>query len=173
MRAFRSGQVVVSALFLLVLQLAMPIAVGAQTAAVEIPAGTRVMLTFPATMSSSTLYVGQQVTLQVQGDVTVNGVVVIKSGANAMGEVTTAEKPGIVGAPGSLNISVRTVEAVDGSSVPISGSLSLTGTSKQTTSILVTILCCVLGLLVKGEDARVLQGTTLDSSVSVATKVQA
>src|ERR1700692_2070838 len=66
--------------------------------------GTDVNLVFAQDLSSKTASEGDPVMLTLVDDLTVGNVVVAKAGDKAVGEVTKAEKSGMMGKAGELNI---------------------------------------------------------------------
>ena len=133
---------------------------------VEVPLGTPIELAFESTIHPSTATIGQKVYLLVTRDVEVDDHIVIKEGARAIGEVTQSTIKGNVGKPAVIGITLRNVEAVDGTQIPISGTKVIQGEDKQSNALIITILCCVLGLLMKGGDAEITQGTLIDATVA-------
>ena len=127
--------------------------------------GAVVKCTVSEDISPVTTTVGQRITLRVSEAVKVNGVTVIEAGAPVQAEVTQAQKQGSIGKPAIIGISLRSVTAVDGDVIALSGQKVLEGESKQSTSLVVTILCCVLGLLMKGGPASIPAGTNIDATV--------
>jgi hypothetical protein len=132
---------------------------------VQIPNGRTVDLAFRDTLSPETTTVGETVLLTVVEDVVIDGHTVIAKGALAKGEVVRAEKQGSVGKAAALQVELRSVEAVDGTVVPVHGTKSVVGEEKQGTSLAVTILCCILGLLMKGGQAEIPAGTTVRGTI--------
>lgn len=132
---------------------------------VKVPVGTMVPVITTETISPETHLVGQRVTLSAERDVIVSGKTVIAAGAMVVGEVTVSRKAGAVGAPGEIGIVLRTVTAADGSTIPIEGSKIIQGKSRQAESLVVTILCCVLGLIMKGDPADIATGSSIDARV--------
>jgi hypothetical protein len=116
--------------------------------------------------------VGQSVTMKVANDVKVNGKVVIAAGAPASGEVVSASKAGAVGKEAQITVTAKNATAVDGTFVPLSGTKAVVGASHQTSSIVITILCCILGLLQKGGKAVIPAGSTLRTTVAAPVEVQ-
>lgn len=143
-----------------------------KAAVVSVPPGTRVLLRLEETVSPETKSVGDQVTLSVVSDVVVNGKVVIAAGAPAVGEVTVSSKKGAVGKPAEIGFQVTSVMAVDGKSVPLRATRKAEGKSKMTEAIVVTILCCVLGLLMKGGEASFEKGLTIEAETSFPVSVE-
>jgi hypothetical protein len=143
--------------------LGTPLALAAE--AVKIPSGT-VILVNPATeISPNTSNVGDKVNFTVINDVKINGNTLIKAGAPATGEVTTATKKGNIGAPAKIGISLKLVQAIDGTWIPINGSKMVQGDSKQTESIAVSLLRCVFALFMKGKDASITPSMQIDATV--------
>jgi hypothetical protein len=140
-------------------------------AEINIPVGTIVLLSAGQTIEPGTVTVGQSIQLTVVNDVVVGGDVVIRAGAIATGEVSQAVKEGSIGKPATIALTLRSVEAVDGTTVPLQGMKSVVGENKQTASVVVTILCCILGLLMKGGPAEITQGSTIEATVAIATTV--
>jgi hypothetical protein len=157
------------ALVILVVMLAVPSTAVAR--AVTIPVGTPLVLKFEETLNPATASVGTTVHLSVLTDITIDGRVVFSAGAPATGQVTESEKPGSIGKPAVLGVTLQSAEAIDGTLVPISGMTVVEGENKQTTTLIITILCCVLGLLMKGGDVDIPAGTTMDGTVELATDI--
>lgn len=131
----------------------------------EIPFGTSVVLRVEDAIHPATHVVGQQVVFIVDQDVLVEGDVVIAAGSAAYGEVTHSQKKGSVGKPAIIGVSVSHVLAVDGTAVKLSGTKLVQGENKQTSSLVFTLLCCVLGLLMQGTDAEIIAGSTITAEV--------
>jgi hypothetical protein len=133
-----------------------------------------VQVVFNNDVDPATTAPGQTVMLSVVTPVVIEGVTVIQAGAPVLGEVTAAEKSGAVGKPAKIGVALRHVTAVDGSNIPLTGLKQMEGENKQSTALIVTILCCVLGLLMKGGIATIpagsqLQATTMaPASITVA-----
>jgi len=104
--------------------------------------------------------------------VVVNGKTVIAAGAAATAEITESSKPGSLGKPGSVGVTVKRVAAVDGTIVPLSGTKVVEGKSNQTSAIVIAILCCILGLLQHGENAMIPAGSTISATVATPIDVQ-
>ena len=103
---------------------------------------------------------------------TVDGNVVIEGGARATAEITLSQKKGAVGKPAVIGVMVRSVEAVDGTMIPISGIKQVTGENKQSEALIVTILCCILGLMIQGGEAEIAAGTNMEATIDATTAVE-
>lgn len=144
----------------------------AQTTKVTIPYGTAIDLKFEGRIAPETSPLGSSVMLTVTVPVMVNGKTVIAAGAAATGEITESSKPGAIGKPGSVGVVIKRVAAVDGTIVPLDGMKIVEGKSKQTSAIVISLLCCVLGLLQKGENAEIPAGSTIRATVATPIDVQ-
>ncbi len=131
----------------------------------ELRAGTLVSLVLVNEVTSS-MKPGQPVDFRVTDDVRVNGVVVIPAGAVAKGQVVSASKNKLLGIPGEVTVEAKSVYAVDGTKVLLSGSsFTSKGNSKLTTSIVLTFLCG-FGFLIKGGTGVIPSGTTFEATVA-------
>jgi len=128
--------------------------------------GTPVILSLEKSISTDTAIVGDPVDLIVIRDVKVDGKVVISTGTGARGEISAVENEGMIGKPGRISITVKSVTGVDGTHVPLRASLTREGKSKQTTSLLVGLLLCILGLfLIKGGKGLIQAGSEIKAYV--------
>lgn len=128
-------------------------------------AGTIVTCTFSDAVDPMTVTIGQRISLTVAQAVKVGDVTVIEAGAPVQAEITHAQKKGAVGKPATIGVRLLSVAAVDGTVVAISGQKVIEGESKQTTALVVTILCCVLGLLMQGGEATIPAGSHADATI--------
>lgn len=134
--------------------------------------GTPVALSLTQTIDSETAIVGETVEFVVSRDVDIDGTVVIQSGTVATGTIASVEKRGMLGKPGAIMVTLKSTTAVDGTEVPLRGSISREGSNKQTTALLVGILLCILGLfLIKGGSANVPTGTEVKGYVDFSVQI--
>lgn len=138
---------------------------------ITIPVGTLVTLRTTSELNPKYLNVGDRVILKVANDVKIDGKVVIAAGASARGEITAKKNQGLAGVNARIGLAVRSVEAVDGTAVSLYGSKMAEGESKTTESVILTVLCCILFLLMKGQDANIPAGTLIDCEVAGATEI--
>ena len=157
------------AIILAATQILLPAVVVA--AELTIPVGTPVVLQFVETIDPAVVLVGSPVHLTVLSDVIVEGQTVFTSGSSATGVISQAEKAGGIGKPAALGVTLQSVQAVDGTAVPVSGMMMVEGENKQSSTLIITILCCVLGLLMKGGDIDIPAGSTTDATVAMATSI--
>jgi len=138
---------------------------------VRVPAGTQVLLRTTETLAPETLHVGDTVHLSVVSDVKVQGRVVIEAGAPALGEITESKKQNFIGIAGKLGLAVRSVEAVDGTTIALHGSKLVEGEDKMVISIGLALVCCILFGLMKGGEASLASGTQIQATVAATTEV--
>lgn len=134
-------------------------------ASIVISNSTQVPLELSEELSSQTGHVGQSVRLRLMKDILINNQIVATAGSPAYGEITYLKKSGAVGKNGEISIQVKTLSAVDGTLINITGSKSVSGKEHQAASIVLTILCCLLFLIMKGDKAVLPVGTPVDATV--------
>ncbi len=133
---------------------------------VTIPAGTIVSLLTYQSISPEVHKIGDRVSFTVAYDVVIDGKTVIKAGTDVFGEITESKLRGAIGQAAKIGMSIRRVNAVDGTIVPLYGAKFAEGQSKMGTAIVVTVLCCVLGLLIKGGDAEIPSGSEIQAETA-------
>lgn len=138
---------------------------------VKIPAGTSVLLKTNTILTPSQFNPGDTVALSVVNDVVVDGKVVISAGASAKGEITSSKDRNYIGIAGEMGFSIRSVQAVDGSTVMLSGAKTISGKDKMVLSIGLSLVCCILFGLMKGGDATIPSGTQIESMVAASTVI--
>ncbi|EON77682.1 hypothetical protein ADIS_1901 [Lunatimonas lonarensis] len=140
---------------------------------VKIPAGTVVTLENSSGISSANLTVGQTIDFFVRDDVKVGGQTVIRRGAPARGQVVRVQKAKGLGKEGSVEVEVKSVQAVDGSEVRLTSTrIFEEGEDRQTAAILLGVLVCILFLTKKGKNAEIAPGTSIDGRVAQETSVE-
>lgn len=123
--------------------------------------GTPVLLRVEQTINSETANLGDILILKVARDVEVDGEVVISQGTAAEGQVIQVSKRGMLGKEGEVGINVRSTKTVSGKAVPLRGTLTRAGKEKETLTIILTIVLCVLFILMKGEEGVIPAGSEL------------
>lgn len=111
------------------------------------------------------------VNLSVTSDVVVDGKVVVKADAQTSGEVISTKKRNYVGIPAEIGISIRSVQAVDKTTVILSGSKVIKGQNKMVTSIGLSLICYILFAGMKGIEVSIPAGTQITAMVAVTTSV--
>lgn len=133
---------------------------------VVIKAGTMIPMELMSTLTSNNTRSGQMVDFRVVSDIKVNNKTVITAGSIAQGQITKAEKNGLLGSAGELEISIRSVKAVDGTTIYLSNNnLSDEGSNKLALSIVLTLFC-LFGFLIRGGKAEIPAGTQIQGMVS-------
>ena len=138
---------------------------------IEIPAGTTVRCSFNKDVDPTLATIGLRIVLRTSEAIVINQVTVIEAGATVLGEVTQSQTRGAVGKPAIIGVTLYTVTAVDGSNIPLAGQKVVHGESKQTSSLVITILCCVLGLLQKGGEAVILEDSEVVGTILSTARV--
>lgn len=139
---------------------------------VVVNAGTAVTLETASTISSETISPGQIIDFKVRYDVKVGDKVVIAAGSLAKGQVLRAQKAKGLGKEGLVEIQLKSVKSVDGQDIPLgTGNVFQEGESKETLSIVLGVLVCILFLTMKGKNAIVPAGYEATSYVAVSTTV--
>jgi hypothetical protein len=151
--------VLVAASYLMVFGICGPAHAGEKTV---VPTGTLVLARPRDTVSPKTCQNGDTIDFIVIQDVKVKEKIVIKSGALARGQVTGAKKASIVGMPAKIAVELQTVEAVDGSMIPIRASKSMEGDDKMVLTVILAFICLPL-ILIPGGSTQISSGTTFDA----------
>jgi hypothetical protein len=145
------------------LTLALTSTVGA--AEVTLESGTIIFVENVDTLDPSDLNVGDSIDFRVYDDVVVDGYVVINGGSPVSGTVTKAQGEGALGKAAKLTVQVKSVEAVDGTIIGLSGSQTVAGEDKSTEAVGGGLFLCAPMLLMKGEAATIPANTRLECRV--------
>lgn len=94
----------------------------------------------------------------VDEDVVVNGQVVVRKGAAAVGSVINAEKGGYLGKSGKLAIQVESTQTVDGGKLKLRAAKGGEGKDKAMTTAVLSVIS-PLFLFKKGGEAKIAAGT--------------
>lgn len=135
-----------------------------QSTRIKLREGTEIPLVFADSISSATSGEGDRFNLRVDDNVKVDGLVVIPSGAIAVGTVTSANKRGFMGKAGELNIILDYVKSGD-ERVRIRASKGKQGEGRVGATVALTVLFGPLGLLKRGKDIDIKQGTPITAFV--------
>jgi hypothetical protein len=150
-----------------------PVAVsGAADATVTVPEGVEFSAVTTEKLSSKTASEGDRIALRVDEDVRVDGAVVIPKGSLVRGAVTDAKAAGRMGRGGKLNIRIESTTLADGQRINVRSTKAKSGDDATGTTVALTVLFGPVGLLKKGSDAEIKEGTRItlftDESKSVA-----
>ena len=127
--------------------------------------GVDVDLQFAQDLSSKTASEGDPITLTLVDDLKVGGVVVAKAGSKAVGEVTVAEKSGMLGKAGQLNMRLNYLKVGD-EKIKLRGTKGKEGESGVTGTVVLTVLFGPLGLIKHGKNVDIKQGQPLHAFVA-------
>ena len=147
------------------------VSLNSYSADIEIPEGTVVSLEFLDLLSSGSATKGQKFNLEVVEDVLVDGILVAEAGVMAVGTVIDVQKRRMMGRSGDLNLSIDYM-LIDGKRVRLRASQSGKGSNKIAATAVLTYLFGPLGLLKRGKDVEIAQGTSIDAYVDRATTVK-
>ena len=131
---------------------------------IKLPANTPVIIKSNETVSTRDVVSGSTVKFTVLQDVkSADGMVLIKSGTPVSAQIVFAKDRGWIGSSGQITISDFHTTAIDGTYVPLSGTVAQHPDDKMVLSICLGVIICPLFLLMRGEDAQVPAGTTKNS----------
>ncbi len=140
---------------------------------VVLNAGTNVSLETIGLLKSDQLTVGQNIDFRVKYDVKVGDKTVISAGSIAKGQVMRAQRAKGVGKEGYFEVQIKSVTAVDGQEVFLSGgNVYSEGQDKQTLSIVLGILVCLLFLTMKGKNAEIPPGYQVSAGVATTMTIK-
>ena len=129
---------------------------------IKVPSGTEANVRLSQVVSPETHYRGDKVIMSVDRDVSVNGKVVIKAGASAIGEVMHSATKSFAGQPAKIAVAVTSVEAVDATQILLGSQTKRSeGSNKLVLSIILSFFTVGLFLLMKGGDASIPAGATI------------
>lgn len=143
----------------------------AAAAQVVVPPQTPLQVATTSAINPAEVNVGDQVYLSVTAPVSVDGVVVIESGARVLARITQAKENGMIGIPAAIGLVLESAEAVDGTMVAISGSVVQEGKNKMAISIGLALVCCILFAIMKGGEAQIAPGTTIMANTTMKTTI--
>ena len=115
-------------------------------------------------MSSATSTEGDRINLRVDEAVKVDGVTAIRSGAMAVGTVTSAHKRGFMGKAGDLNITLDYVKVGD-DRVRVRANKGKEGEGRIGSTVALTVVFGPLGLLKRGKDVEIQAGAPITALV--------
>lgn len=140
---------------------------------IVLTAGTTVPLETTSIIRSDEVSAGQIIDFKVRSDVKVNDKVVIAAGSVAKGQVVRASKAKGLGKEGFVEVELKTVTSVDGQQIVLAnGNLNQAGEDKQTLSIVLGVVLCILFLTMKGENAQVPAGYQVAPTVASNTTIK-
>lgn len=146
----------------------------ATTGGSTLAAHTPIVIRCTDTITTRDIVSGGTVDFAVVSDVKdANGKVLVKAGTPATAQITFSKPRGRIGQSGEVTVSDFHTIAVDGTYVPLSGSVSARPDDKMVLSVCLGILICPLFLLMRGEDAQLPAGTTKTVYTVTSTQIKA
>lgn len=143
---------------------------------VKLAEGTEIKVTFDQTISSATNVQGDTFTISLADPINLGNGVVIPAGFKGRGEVSAAEKRGMMGRGGELNVRLEYIR-IGETRVPLRGNRASEGANSTGSTIALTVLFGPLGLLKRGKDITINSGQTItafvDGDVMIETPVAA
>jgi hypothetical protein len=127
---------------------------------VTIREGTEVQLEFAEDVSSKTATEDDKVNFRLAEDLKVGDVVVARTGSIAVGTVTNAKKAGMMGRGGELNVRLEYLKIGD-SRVRLRANKGKEGANKVGATVALTVLFGPIGLLKRGHNIDIKEGTSL------------
>ena len=138
----------------------------------HVPEGTDIPIRIEEKLSSKTNSEGDRFTITLSDEVKLPSGMVIPAGYKGVGEVTEAEKNGMLGKAGSLNVRFDYIKIGD-VRIRLRGSKGQEGKGGTGTVVVLTVLFGPLGLLAKGHNVEVKKGQEMTVFVDQDTDVPA
>ena len=129
----------------------------AWAAEVHVPEGTEFPIRFEDALSSKTSSEGDRFTISLADDVKLPDGTVLPAGYRGVGEVTGAEKNGMLGKAGSLNVRFDYIKIGD-VRVRVRGNKGKEGNGAVGSVVVLTVLFGPLGLIKKGHNVEIKAG---------------
>jgi hypothetical protein len=139
---------------------ALPVAAAPAPTSVHVPEGAEVRVRFDDALSSATAATGDTFSVTTDEAIRLADGTVIPAGYHGKGEVTDAEKKGMMGKPGDLKVRLTYV-SVGGVRMHLRASQGEEGKDSVTATIVLTVLFGPLGLIKHGHDVTIPKGQTL------------
>jgi len=139
---------------------------------VTLRSGTEVYVETVSSYSSKDIAEGEEINLRVVSDITVDGIVVIEEGSSVVGTFSRADSSSFFGQEGVLELNIRSVVAVDGTNVQLTGNHFARGDDRQMIAIMSGIFLCLPALFISGEEAEIPAGTRISSRVTSNVQIE-
>ena len=124
--------------------------------------GELIPLVFREALSSKEISNGQLVRFAVREDVLSDkNKIIIKANSIVNGRISHVKKAAWLGQKGKISITINSIKAVDGTSVPVYYNMNNEGKSRQAAAIGVGAILFFPVLFVKGKDASIDAGTSI------------
>ena len=130
------------------------------TLPVPLPAGTPVIVSLDAELSTQTSLLGDSFAVTVVHDVLQDGVIIVPKGTRGRGEVTFVTKKGAFGKPGIIGIALRDME-LNGRQVLLDGRFREEGGNNNGAAAATMFAVGIVAGLVKGKTGVIPAGREL------------
>ncbi|HEY2661355.1 MAG TPA: hypothetical protein VGI79_16660 [Caulobacteraceae bacterium] len=137
---------------------------------VHVPEGTEVRIKFDEALSSATSTAGDTFSITTDEEMHLADGTTIAAGYRGKGEVTEADKKGMMGKPGQLNVRLSYVRVGD-VRLHLRASKGAEGKDGVTSTIILTVLFGPLGLIKHGHDVVIPRGQTMVAYVDEDTVI--
>lgn len=134
----------------------------AQAAPITVPEGTEFPLRMEDTISSKTAHEGDRFTVTLTADVRLSDGTVLKSGYRGQGEVVHAEKSGMVGKTGKLDLRVNYLK-VGEQRIRLRGAKNGQGKHNTGAQVVTVVLVGVFAAFIKGKNTEIPRGATFNA----------
>jgi hypothetical protein len=129
----------------------------ASAASVKVPEGTEMRVRFDEMVTSKTAAQGDQFSITLAENVMLADGSVLPAGYKGVGEVTNAEKRGMMGKGGELNVRFNYIKVGD-QRLRLRGSKGAEGKDAVGATVALTVLFGPIGLIKKGKDVEIVAG---------------
>jgi hypothetical protein len=143
------------------------------TVPVTVPDGAEFTAQTLEFLSSETANAGDQVQLEVDNSLVVDGAIAIAAGTPVRGTIASVTRASRMGRSGGINIRIESTSTVDGQRVPVRATKAQTEGDKTGSTIALTLIVSPLFLLRKGNDVAYQPGTKIPVYVDGKLNVQA
>ena len=147
-------------------------ALAARSGSFVLAAGAGVLVKIEEKISSKKSETGQKIKASVAQDVVQDDAVLIKKGTAVVAHVGEADAASLGGSGGSVKIDIDSTTAVDGQTVPLHYE-SQAKEGKDTRGISVTGLFTGWGLLSKGKNVEIPEGTSVEAKTTAPVTIRA
>ena len=137
---------------------------------VRIPEGTEVRVQFDEQLSSATASSGDTFSISTDEDIRLSDGTIIRAGYRGKGEVTSADKNGMMGKAGQLNVRLIYMKIGD-MRVRLRASKGEEGKNAVTSTVVLTVLFGPLGLIKHGHNIVIPKGQTMVAYVDDDTDI--
>lgn len=144
----------------------------ARSGSFTLPAGTGVLVKIGEKVTSKKAEKDQKIKASVAQDVVLDDAVLIRKGTPVAARVGEVDAASLGGSGGSIKIEIDSTTTVDGQSVPLHYE-SQAKEGKDTRGISVTGMFTGWGLLSKGKNVEIAEGTTVEAKSTAAVSVKA